>query len=399
MKAQPPDDEILLAGLGRELTAEEWAHALVRQPPLGADLSARPAESALRALQSGAAPWIPMDQQSSLAVSLGRVLRNGYRGRQLPPAQQAADSHRLPRSDYGPKQDATSRGGDVECGKDGLALLGCVGTGKSQTVRRILNMLPKTIPHPARNDLIGPWNQLVHLYVAIPSSSSLVDLWRIALDQMAKDLDLNLKEERDYKRLRGDSLYRLFCQTAHRHGLGLLVLDEFHNVSPSKTQGTERLQRRLVHFTETLEVPIVVIGAPPAADLIQSDGSLARRFARWKPIWNPLHWKEQAWQEFAQALWSLRQVGRDQSFDDNVGDALWRASGGVAHFAILMFAAAQEHAFTRKGARRMDLDWLAKSGENDVMIGHLVEDVLAQHAGQPGLYPDVRFIRRRARPS
>ena len=99
------------------------------------------------------------------------------------------------------------------------------------------------------------------------------------------------------------------------------------------------------------------------------------------------------WCGFADALWSLRAIGKLQHFTDEISQALWQASGGVPHFAFLMFDAAHREAFARH-EKQIDLQRLASVGKEDIAIGHFVEDILAQHNGEQGRYDDVRFIRR-----
>jgi len=93
-------------------------------------------------------------------------------------------------------------------------------------------------------------------------------------------------------------------------------------------------------------VPIIAVGTPRAAKLLENELSLPRRVTEdgSYELRRPSNSRDKHWQAFCHLTWRYQWVRKPVSYSDAIGDALHQYSGGIKGIALTNFRLAQREA-------------------------------------------------------
>jgi hypothetical protein len=126
------------------------------------------------------------------------------------------------------------------------------------------------------------------------------------------------------------------------HHVGLLVLDEFQNLSLMGV-GAKKIIALLVNLRDELGLPIVVVGTYKALRLLEGDMSTARRLVEggYFDLERPASAAVDSWVDLCQIAWAYQWVRKPVDFDSDICEALYEVSQGITGIMISAFAFAQ----------------------------------------------------------
>ena len=145
------------------------------------------------------------------------------------------------------------------------------------------------------------------------------------------------------------------------HHVGLLVLDEFQNLSLMGV-GAAKIIALLINLRDELGMPIVVIGTYKALKLLEGTMSSARRLCEggFFDLERPLSYKDDAWNLLCSAAWEYQWVRKPIGYSDEIAKALYEVSQGISGIMLSVLATAQLAAMEDDGAETVDADLIRK---------------------------------------
>ena len=229
-----------------------------------------------------------------------------------------------------------------------LLLLGCSGSGKSTTLRRILSTYPQVIFHEEYN-----FTQVTYLKIDCPHDGSTRNLcvhFFRALDQV---LETNYEAKYVKARYNSQMLLNQMPQVANRHGLGVLIIDEIQHLSRRKSGGIDKMLSFFVTMVNTIGLPVVFVGTPKARPIFENDLRSARRGAGFGALlWEPMENSTPTWKAFTDVLWRYQWLqNRDEILTDEVRDCWYDLSQGVHDIVVKLFVLAQLRAIATRTER------------------------------------------------
>jgi len=144
------------------------------------------------------------------------------------------------------------------------------------------------------------------------------------------------------------------------HHVGLLVLDEFQNLSLMGV-GAKKIIALLVNLRDELGLPIVVVGTYKALRLLEGNLSTARRLVEggYFDLERPTSAKDESWNQLCEIAWEYQWVRKPIDFSSDICEVLYEVSQGITGIMINVFAASQLAAM-EDGSEKVDADLLRK---------------------------------------
>lgn len=275
----------------------------------------------------------PVKRHLSLESNVSLLIREGYDGRNISDGSfyrhLRANHERVVNKDLragtnSPRSTALS-----------MALLGCSGMGKTETVERILRLYPQVVQHS------DPYifQQVVWLKLECPSSGSARLLCHSFFHEMDQLLGTNYFHQ--YQRLNLDVLTPQMGRVATQHGLGLLVIDEIQNLITGRDKTRDRLLNFLLTMINTIGVPVLFIGTMSAMPLLQETLKVARRASGvGSAVWERME-RSDGWDEFASDLWRFQWTCKHSEMTDEIKSTLYEETQGILDLAVKLFMLTQ----------------------------------------------------------
>lgn len=224
-----------------------------------------------------------------------------------------------------------------------LTLIGCSGSGKTTSLKRILSGYPQVIYHPELNI-----EQVVHLKIDCSHNGSLKEICFNYFRGLDRILGTNYQKQYGFKRNGTESMLAMMSQLANSHALGVLVIDEIQHLSRTKSGGSEEMLNFFVTLVNTIGVPVILIGTPKARDIFEKDLRSARRGAGFGAIfWDPIPKHidgepNKEWMSFTNQLWQLQLLNdQDGLLTESLRDVWHDLSQGVMDIVVKLFVLAQ----------------------------------------------------------
>lgn len=224
-----------------------------------------------------------------------------------------------------------------------MTLIGCSGSGKTTSLKRILAGYPQVIYHREFNI-----DQVVHLKIDCSHNGSLKEICFNYFRGLDRILGTNYQKQYGFKRNGTESMLAMMSQLANSHALGVLVIDEIQHLSRSKSGGSEEMLNFFVTLVNTIGVPVILIGTPKARDIFEKDLRSARRGAGFGAIfWDPIPKHidgepNKEWVSFTNQLWQMQLLNdQDGLLTDSLRDVWHDLSQGVMDIVVKLFVLAQ----------------------------------------------------------
>lgn len=284
--------------------------------------------------------FTPLSQHLALYSSIMLALRQGYIGRDPSTADYAVYRQAALQRISG---EGRSMGNFTDKGKAcSFAFLGCSGTGKSYSVRRILETIDQTILHVQPTTVI----QVVWLYVECPHKGNVRGLCLRILSALDKAMKTTT-----YRKIYGghrntvEEMLLDIEQLFTIHVVGMLVIDEIQNLREAQQSDKSAITKFFVLLVNSVSVPVITVGTLAAASVFDSVFSDARRASGLgSTIWFPLARGEDGddeWPDFVRQLWRGQWTAVPTKLSSEILDTLYQETQGVLDLVVILYMLSQ----------------------------------------------------------
>jgi len=217
-------------------------------------------------------------------------------------------------------------------------LTGISGTGKTYTVERILRkMLPQVVIHRNYKGTEFFHKQLVWLKVNCPETGTARGL----CENIFRAVDEILCE--NYGRKYGGNHKPIYtrvdgvARVALLNSLGMLVIDEMHNIKASKSGGNYQLLNFIVAI-EDMGVPVLMVANGRVDDILGTGFRQIRRSTGLlQPHWHRMMEESKEWEYFSKALWRYQYLKTFQPLADQLRTELYYQTQGIPDLAVKLY--------------------------------------------------------------
>lgn len=317
------------------------------------------------------APTLPIHRRALIEIS--SQLFDGY----------------MPRNPMTPEGQAILHGGPVNLSyRPTISFIaGHSGMGKSTLIDRILAQMGNQVcRHKEFRGVPFPETQVLWLRRNVPEHCTVGTLCSTFGDYTDRVLRMSLYGG-IFNKLK-DAGRDLYLGEIRRiitnHHVGLLVLDEFQNLSLMGV-GAKKIIAFLVNLRDDLGLPIVVAGTYKALRLLEGELSTARRLVEggYFDLARPTSSEDPNWQNLSKTMWKYQWVRNPiTEYSPEIGHALYDISQGINGIAISGFAATQLVAI-EDGSERVTAELIRKVFEERMQPLHPAIRILK--SGDPRL--------------
>jgi hypothetical protein len=323
-------------------TDDEAAEALTRYPSYDPAERQMPAHLRLHQIQNAAQTFIPLPVHLDLNQRVSRMICTGYQHRnpvdvghwkRINEACSNLDS-----------SSSTIRNG-AHSVPLGFTITGFPGVGKTTSVEAILSLYPQVIYHSNYGRRDFHVAQIVWLKLECPFDGSAKGLC-LNFFQTIDEL-LGTTYERNYGggRRTTDELLLNMARVAGLHGLGVLVIDEINRLSGCKGDGALKLLSFFVQLTNSIGVPVVLVGTYKAKRVLSGEFHQIRRgTGQGDLVWDRMEegeWIEKTrrsksrarkpgvWQFFIESIWMYQYTRVVCPLTKKLAKALYEETQGI----------------------------------------------------------------------
>lgn len=218
----------------------------------------------------------------------------------------------------------------------GLSVLGVSGMGKSTMLDKILRLFPQMIIHKE----LGV-KQVVYLKIDCTMKGSTKHICRSFFDELDRVTGENYS--RKYQR---DSEEKLMIQMANKavlHQLGVLVIDEVHNLATATKSNCESVLNFFKELTNRIGVPIIYVGTAEAAPILFGNYQTASRTQGiGMPVLDRFQEEDPEWKYFVDKLWNCQIFPEPGEIPEEVRKMYYSQSQGVLREVMQVHCNAQE---------------------------------------------------------
>ena len=234
-----------------------------------------------------------------------------------------------------------------------FSVIGFSGMGKTSSVRNILAQIPQVIRHSSYRGISFPETQVVWMNIECPHDGSVRGLCHAFLEGFDRIVHENTALKYGMgTRATVDQMITQTAMLARRYHLGLLVIDEIQEISVAKGKSQQEIIQFLLQLVNSIEIPIILIGTPPAVKILQSDVTLARRFPT-KCYFDLLQEDQEEWKILCKSLMGYQWTVNRTKLTEELAHELYEASCGLTSVAVQMVICAQQEAIRRGGEERI----------------------------------------------
>lgn len=226
-----------------------------------------------------------------------------------------------------------------------LGIFGISGIGKTSLIKKILSMYPQIILHTNYNGDKTIRYQITWLHVETPSNCTPKGL---CLNLLSK-IDELFEGSTYYKKGLNKRTYELpnYIKTVMNiHSVGILVFDELQNLRGIDGKKQEQILNFFVEISNTVNVPIILIGTLKAIPLFNTEFRNARRICGEEPIiWNRIE-QDGEWLAFIRDMFKFQYTKYHVDINDELSDLLYEESQGITDIVVKLFMLAQYRAIS-----------------------------------------------------
>jgi hypothetical protein len=339
-------DNVFVKPLPSVLSIRETLEALQSLPHFDPHERHYPATLRKHCVLRLARMFAPMGRQALLAEQIDMVIRQGYVGRDVNELRYLAHlQDGAERIERGVLEGATSV--SVECTAMSVALAGCSGAGKSQTVERSLARYPQVIRHTSPFSI----SQIVWIKLDCPIEGSLKSLCINFFAEVDRLLGTDYLKQYGNPRYSKEWMLLRMAQIARLHAVGLLVIDEIQNLKDSKA-GAKTLLHFLVRLINTIGIPVFLIGTLGAIPLLQENFRQGRRSTGvGSAIWDRLPNGEE-WDKFVANVWTYQWTSQPTTLTEPILEVLYDECQGIVDLLVKLLMLCQLRAISLGTMRR-----------------------------------------------
>jgi hypothetical protein len=340
-------------------TDVEAAEALGRYPSHDPAERQMPTHLRLHRIQNASQSFVPLPVHLDVHQRFSRMICAGYQHR-----NPVAVGHwkRINKSCESLAKSTSIARNSAQSVPLGFTIFGFPGVGKSTSVEAVLSLYPQVVYHSNYGRRDFHVAQIVWLKLECPFDGSAKGLclsFFQAIDQL-----LGTTYERNYGsgRRTTDELLLNMARVAAIHGLGVLVIDEINRLSGCKGDGAIRLLSFFVQLTNSIGVPVVLVGTYKAKRVLTGEFHQIRRgTGQGDLVWDRMEegeWIEAtrrnklqsrnpgAWQFFIESIWIYQYTRVACPLTKDLAHVLYEETQGITDFAVKVYMLAQIRAIT-----------------------------------------------------
>ena len=230
-----------------------------------------------------------------------------------------------------------------------FSVIGYSGMGKSSSVRNILSQIPQIIQHEEYQDHPLPETQITWMYVECPHDGSVKGLCQMFLMEFDRLIHSNTASKYGAgARVSTNQLITQIAMLARRYHLGVLVIDEIQDIRAARGKTQQEIIQFLIQLVNMIQIPIILIGTPPAVQVLQSNTMLGRRFPT-KCYFDLPSEDQQEWKILCKSMFGTQWTKNRTRLTKEIAHELFAASYGLTSSAIMMCVEAQREAIRQGG--------------------------------------------------
>ena len=339
---KPWRENPMIAALPEVISGEEFASHVISFPRYDPAVRQLSAHARITALCDCERLFIPFENHLSLHQRMTRMIRVGYENRN--PLRDlnrkrlhAAVNEFSASLKYGvaPHEPTTIQG---------FALTGVSGVGKSTALHAVLRFYPQVIIHREYAEKAINQKQLVWLNLECPSDGSLKSLCRIFFESVDKIMGTTYTKDYFKETHSVSRIVPHFAHVAAMTNLGVLIIDEIQALKAKRSQGAEVMLNFFTLLTNTIGIPVVLIGTPEAKEVLdQALHQIRRDSGQGEMQWGPRP-RNQEWNNYVGSLWQYQYIKQVEPLTEELTQKLHQVSFGIVGFATKIFVIAQERA-------------------------------------------------------
>lgn len=279
------------------------------------------------------------------------LIRQGYRSRNPRSSDYSIVSHSIYKTIRN-KGNAFEQSGFHSSTSAALTIIGYSGLGKTSSVGRIMSRYDQVICHQNYGGPSFNQYQVTWLKLECPSNGSLKTLCTSFFTQMGRLLDEDFYGKYVTSRFSAEVMIPHMEAIAHRHHLGVLIIDEIQNLTEAKHANKTQMLNFFTSLVNSINVPIILIGTNKAVQLLQENFRYARRAAGQFGIINfEILKKDRVWNLLLKGMWQYQWTQTYTELTDELSDALFEESQGIPAIAVVLFSLCQREAIRTKVER------------------------------------------------
>lgn len=326
------DGNPLISALPPLLEPEEVTAKLAYFPAYNPEIRKQPGTIRQHALLSIQRFFQPLSHHVDLEGKISRTLRFGYTNRNPTENNFFRD---LPEKARGVLL------GNAGVTSTGFAVVGTSGTGKTTAFSRILKTYPQVITHTNFEGNAFPHTQLVWMKLECPFDGSIKSICRKFFETADALLGTDYQTLYGSRRLTADEMLPKIALIGGIHTLGVLVIDEIQHLSMSKSGGASKMLNFFVELTNTMGMPVILVGTTKAIGILSQEFRMARRITgQGEMVWRPMK-KDAEWDIFLEGLWGYQVTKELTPLTEEFSAALHEETQGITDFAVKLYMLAQ----------------------------------------------------------
>lgn len=245
---------------------------------------------------------------------------------------------------------------------------GIAGAGKSQAIAKALGIFPQVITHEQFPHFSGEYHQIVWFSMTVRSVSKkgfardLAYAWNDVFGRHGLDAPIS---EYDINTASMDRLIDLFIQSAIRHNLGFIHLDEVNNLFEMKGKAAQQklagkndeLNRKILGLLN-FGIPVLFSCTPDGTQGLSSREAISQRiglnhirFDRFKP-------DDEYFYHFLKQLMKYQYTDEALELTPEIATLVYRHTAGIPRIVSNCLIAAQKSALEHR-KQRMEVSDLA----------------------------------------
>ena len=286
---------------------------------------------------------IPTKEDLMLMLGISRCLRWSYVGRNPIPFEQVRELLEKAGTEV-----TESLERYLTCPKApmyGFPVLGISGVGKTTSVENVLSLFPQVISHTIFREIPFDHEQLVWLKVDCPPDGTPKGLCSEILKGVDQVLRSDYTEQILRNRMSKDVLLIKVSRLIQSLSLGILVIDDIQNLCGAKETVSNELLSFMVSMTNSLRIPVIMVGSPKILRLLQREFQQAKRASGEGEVRMDLMARDsQEWDWYIKTIWRYQYTANKVNLTSRMKETFFEESVGNPFVASMLYKLVQDDA-------------------------------------------------------
>ena len=251
-------------------------------------------------------------------------------------------------------------------------LTGLSGMGKTTMMNSVLSLIPQVYAHKKYQSKRMNLLQVVWLKVDCPADGSRGGFCHAFFLSLDKALDNDLEFTNKYSKLSVAKMAVQIEVLCMQYFIGIIVIDEFQNMSVSKSGGKEMLLNFFNRLVNMVSVPIFYIGTSKVISVFPNEFRSARRTAsaQFFELSQP-KFSDSEFQNFIEAIWNVQWLQKPKKITDELINVICEITQGITSVVVELLKKSQLRALA-KGQEYIDISLMKETYQKDMKPLHRV---------------------------